>query len=207
MKPAFLKLSPQKRMAIIEAAIDEFAELGYNNSSTDGIIRRAGISKGALYEYIESKDELFLYIMQYAYEMLYDNLIAKLGDASNDETCDMVQRIRQISEQIIDFYLANPRIVLLLANNHLGINPDLQAKVQDVFRKNFNRLFTGNLQTDNLAHDKKLILGTVSWLILKTRLDFVEMHTAGRKDSYIRSHYLAKWEFYLSILKNGIYKS
>jgi hypothetical protein len=53
--------------------------------------------------------------MQYAYEMLYDNLIAKLGDASNDETCDMVQRIRQISEQIIDFYLANPRIVLLLA--------------------------------------------------------------------------------------------
>ena len=46
MKSAFFNIPESKREIIINACIDEFASHGYEKSSTDRIIKAAGISKG-----------------------------------------------------------------------------------------------------------------------------------------------------------------
>jgi TetR/AcrR family transcriptional regulator len=58
----FLKLKPEKQEAILQAALDEFIEYGYDMASTNRIVERAGIAKGTLFKYFSSKEELFFYL-------------------------------------------------------------------------------------------------------------------------------------------------
>ena len=48
-----------RRRAVLNAALDEFFERGFTAARMDDIARRAGLSKGALYLYFDSKEELF----------------------------------------------------------------------------------------------------------------------------------------------------
>ena len=57
-KRVFLELDQNKQERITEAAIKEFARFGYENSSTNRIVKECDISKGSLFKYFESKEEL-----------------------------------------------------------------------------------------------------------------------------------------------------
>lgn len=55
------KQAKSKRQAdIINAAIDEFLEKGYEGTSMDTIAQRSGLSKGGLYHHFRSKNQLLL---------------------------------------------------------------------------------------------------------------------------------------------------
>ena len=63
------KESKDKRMAeIIQAAVDEFLEKGYESASMEGIAKRTGISKGGLYYHFKGKDEILLLANQKLYQ-------------------------------------------------------------------------------------------------------------------------------------------
>lgn len=49
----------QRRKALLTAALDEFYERGFTAARMDDIARRAGLSKGSVYLYFDSKDALF----------------------------------------------------------------------------------------------------------------------------------------------------
>lgn len=49
LNSAFYKLPEEKRNLIINISIEEFANNGYDNTSTDIITSRADISKGILF--------------------------------------------------------------------------------------------------------------------------------------------------------------
>lgn len=61
----FLALEDEKQQRIINAALAEFAAKGYRQASTDRIVERAGISKGALFHYFGSKEKLYLYLLDW----------------------------------------------------------------------------------------------------------------------------------------------
>lgn len=52
------------RADLLEAALEVFARRGYRDSSVDEIADRAGYSKGAVYWHFESKDDLFLAVLE-----------------------------------------------------------------------------------------------------------------------------------------------
>jgi AcrR family transcriptional regulator len=49
---------------IVQAAVQEFLERGYEGASMDNIARRASLSKGGLYHHFRSKDEILIYANQ-----------------------------------------------------------------------------------------------------------------------------------------------
>lgn len=49
----------ERRKAMLTAALDEFYERGFTAARMDDIANRAGLSKGAIYLYFNSKDALF----------------------------------------------------------------------------------------------------------------------------------------------------
>lgn len=51
-------VSAERTQQIIDAAIAVFSRLGFNNSRMEDIAKEAGLSKGTLYLYFNSKDEL-----------------------------------------------------------------------------------------------------------------------------------------------------
>ncbi|MGB9789244.1 MAG: TetR/AcrR family transcriptional regulator [Thermotoga caldifontis] len=52
--------STEVRNEILNAAIEEFAENGYEAASTNTITRRAGVSKGLLFHYFKNKEGLYI---------------------------------------------------------------------------------------------------------------------------------------------------
>lgn len=54
------KAKDERRQAILDAALDEFFEKGFAAARMDDIALRTGLSKGALYLYFDSKDALFM---------------------------------------------------------------------------------------------------------------------------------------------------
>lgn len=58
------KLDPERRLAILDAAAEEFATHGYDAASINRIITAAGISKGAIYYYFEDKLDLFVTVIE-----------------------------------------------------------------------------------------------------------------------------------------------
>ena len=61
-KPLFFKLGQDKQRLIIKAAVQQFASHGYQKASSNAIVKEAGISKGALFQYFANKEALFLFV-------------------------------------------------------------------------------------------------------------------------------------------------
>lgn len=57
--PKFRRRKADRPQEIVQAALEVFAEKGFAAARLDDIARRAGVSKGALYLYFETKEELF----------------------------------------------------------------------------------------------------------------------------------------------------
>ncbi|MCM1091607.1 MAG: TetR/AcrR family transcriptional regulator [Butyrivibrio sp.] len=91
MNGKFFDLKKEKQDRMINAALKVFALNGYRHASTDEIVREAGISKGLLFHYFESK--LGVYRFVYDYSVRY--MVLELGNVSADET-DLFELLRQV---------------------------------------------------------------------------------------------------------------
>jgi TetR/AcrR family transcriptional regulator len=114
VKSTFDNLSEKKKLRVINACIEEFSEHGYELGSMDGIIKRAGISKGGLYQYVSSKEELFTYIVDYTYTSLYSYLKQRVAAEIDVLPSDLLDRLKHVSELAIDFYIDHPKFVYLI---------------------------------------------------------------------------------------------
>ena len=57
--PRWRRRKEQRPAEILAAALDQFIEHGYAASKLEDVARRAGITKGAMYRYFDSKEALF----------------------------------------------------------------------------------------------------------------------------------------------------
>jgi len=86
-----LELEPTRRNAILNAALKEFATKGYTEASTNIIAKEAGISKGLMFHYVSSKENLFFAVYDY-FANIMDTEYFKL---MNFNIKDIFERLRQ----------------------------------------------------------------------------------------------------------------
>jgi len=79
-QPKWRRRSEARPGEIIEAALTVFAEKGFAAARLDDIAARAGVSKGALYLYFETKQDLFRAVVR---ETIAPNLAAVAGVISH----------------------------------------------------------------------------------------------------------------------------
>jgi len=111
---------------ITQAAIKNFAKNGYANTKMDDIAKSADVSKGTLYLYFPSKEELFYEICKYAQQALIEERsalfkkkeslasdLANFYDNYNEATKENQKfRIEALSESI-----HNPKLRRILNQN------------------------------------------------------------------------------------------
>ncbi len=68
--PRFRNLDPAKQAVILDAASEEFATCDFEEASYNHVIERAGVSKGAMYYYFDSKEDLYQTVLQRMFERL-----------------------------------------------------------------------------------------------------------------------------------------
>ncbi|MDN5214032.1 TetR/AcrR family transcriptional regulator [Fulvivirgaceae bacterium BMA12] len=61
-KETFLKLNPEKRKKITDSFLREFSTNNYDDASLTTVVKSLGIAKGSIYQYFDSKLDLFLYL-------------------------------------------------------------------------------------------------------------------------------------------------
>ena len=66
MNGKFFDLKKEKQDRMLNAALKIFALQGYRHASTDDIVKEAGISKGLLFHYFESKLGLYSFVYDYS---------------------------------------------------------------------------------------------------------------------------------------------
>jgi AcrR family transcriptional regulator len=57
-------VSEERKNQIIDAAINVFNRLGFHKARMDDIVEESGLSKGALYWYFKSKDEIIISVLE-----------------------------------------------------------------------------------------------------------------------------------------------
>jgi AcrR family transcriptional regulator len=102
------------REAILAAATEEFAELGLGGARVDRIAERAGINKRMLYYYFGNKEDLFLAVLERAYERIR-------GDEQqlNLTQVEPTEAIRRLISFTWNYYIAHPEFPRLLNSENL----------------------------------------------------------------------------------------
>jgi AcrR family transcriptional regulator len=87
-------VSAERRTQILQAAVQVFSQRGFANARMDDIVQESGLSKGALYWYFKSKDEIITALMEQFYG---DHLDA----AILDQPGTVAERLQALLEQIM----------------------------------------------------------------------------------------------------------
>jgi AcrR family transcriptional regulator len=70
----FREIREEKRTLIMDTALEHFAREGYHFTTINHIAKHAGISKGLMYNYFESKEVLLAEIIRRSVNEIYRNL-------------------------------------------------------------------------------------------------------------------------------------
>ena len=99
---------------IVEAAAHVLLEHGYAKATTNRIAERAGVSVGSLYQYFDSKDAVFVAVMQ--------NYISQLAKAVQEiplpKTATIMEKLELITIAGIRSRPDGPRLLFLLSHTN-----------------------------------------------------------------------------------------
>ena len=107
-KETFAKIAADKRERLLREAARLFAERGFNQTDVAELANRAGVAKGSIYNYFESKEDLYLYVCRDGMER---SRKAVYGDLNPD--WDIYRQLEHIFRQGMRFVLAYPEYLSL----------------------------------------------------------------------------------------------
>ena len=107
-KAAFDKIPKEKRDRILNVAIKEFADNGFENTSIQQIAKKAGISVGSIYKYFENKETMFSMVVHEGMSSLED-LLMSLADSSED----ILVKAEKIIRELLKYSRKNPELIKL----------------------------------------------------------------------------------------------
>jgi len=99
--------------AILEAAADLFADLGYARTTTNKIAERAGVSVGSLYQYFPNKDAVLAGLLLEHHEDVHRVLSESLGALADPRT-DLESGLRDLMQRLVQLYLDRPTLTRAL---------------------------------------------------------------------------------------------
>jgi AcrR family transcriptional regulator len=130
------RLPDDKRQRILDAAIREFAENGYEKASTNNIVKEAGIAKGLLFHYFGSKKGLFAFALDYAVNFYLDYFLSRLDNLPSDLldrlTGWLTLKIRMLAEYPLMYRMGVAAIE--------DVPEDVKAEVAKIYSRVSERL-------------------------------------------------------------------
>ncbi len=137
----FEELREKSREKILAAALELFANKGYDATSIDSIAKKAGISKGLIYNYFESKKSILLAIFGDAMKMGEEMI---MGQA---KVKDPLLRKKAIIEMTFDMINQRPEYMKLLTVMALqpGVMAETKEFTQNAYKKTaeWGKIITG----------------------------------------------------------------
>ena len=119
------------RQRILDAAMREFSEKGYDAASMNTICAENEISKGIIYHYFKDKDELYLLCVADC----FNGLTAHLGAWAESRENNIEARLRQYFDARLHYFVENPVCLGIFLNAVLYPPAHLAAELAEVRRE------------------------------------------------------------------------
>lgn len=148
---SFTKISVDKRNKILQTAINEFAEHGFQNANINVIAKKSGISIGAMYSYFSSKEDLFSTIIHYAVDTL-KSVLDEIMLSDDDLLCKLKNIIKAIQENSRTNELLTKLYGQLTAENRCDLISQIVSEIESVSANLYTR-FLEEAQKENMIRD------------------------------------------------------
>lgn len=202
----FNNLKPEKQKQIINAAIKEFVRNGFEKASTNEIVKRANISKGSLFNYFNSKKDLYLYLIEYS-----SKAIVNLNEEIDLSETDLFKRIERVALQKFYVQQKYPQAFEFLASTKqeesVEVKDIIKQRLNPIYNQAINKLYKDiDYSKFREGVDIEKAIEILNWTIfgvgekgLKELFTFDDIGRFGEK-------YLEEWNVYAELLKYSFYK-
>jgi AcrR family transcriptional regulator len=203
----FLNLDSEKQIRILNATMNEFAAKGYENASTNEIVKEAGISKGLLFHYFKNKKQLFLFLYDYCIDVSMNEFYKKIDLKEKD----FFIRLRQI--QCIKLELLNkyPKMLKFIEAANMeksnDIKKDLDTRNREEMEGASRKVFEDiDISKFRDGIDIEKAINTVIWTFQGFNAQVLEEAklSYSKQIDYDKAFIEAK--AYTEMLKNCFYK-
>ncbi|WP_312813559.1 TetR/AcrR family transcriptional regulator [Sedimentibacter sp.] len=203
----FLSLEPERRNAILNAALKEFAGKGFDDASTNVIARESGISKPLMFHYVNNKKDFFLFLYDYCLDILNREYFDKIDVNEKDiferlrQTCLLKIQVMQKYPWIFDF------IKVAVFTDSEEVKDELGKKRRMVENRSFERFYR-DIDTSKFRNEldtekaKKLIF----WAVGGYAGEILEQFRSTDAPVYDFEKIRAEFDSYLNELRKTYYK-
>jgi len=202
-------IDPEKRDRIINAAIEEFAIYPYDKASTNNIVKKAGISKGLIFHYFDSKQALYDKLIGFVIDTMYHATI----DRINWLETDLFERIKQLAIVKLEISRDYPHmfdfLLKMLANKQTSKVADIMELYKSYgidFQKVNEDIYTRNVDYSRFR-DPSTIAETIN--IVRWSLEKFGEEQLLKMGADSRPHFadaVAGMDLYMDILKKSFYR-
>lgn len=209
MHENFIALGKEKRDRIINAAMREFAAKGFKNASTNEIVKKAGISKGALFHYFTSKLDLYGFLYRYSIDFFMETIEPRIKKLP----VDVFERWIAFAALKIEIAAQYPDMAEFMQSvykeeSHLSI--DLLKAEFERFSVNFQKKIYEDIDLSKFRPDVDPAKAfQIIWWILEgfafaKQKESYDLSTINNRE-YIKT-LICEIDSYLSMLKKSFYK-
>jgi len=121
----FERIPIEQQRRILEACLQEFARRGYEQASTNAIVKQTGIPKGTLFYFFGNKKQLYLYLIDYAVR----RYVEQVSLISDELPSDLFERLLARGRLRMQFAVQEPLLYQFFFNAFLHTPAEIQSEI------------------------------------------------------------------------------
>ncbi|KAA9021566.1 TetR/AcrR family transcriptional regulator [Niallia endozanthoxylica] len=203
----FWNLDREKQDRIVNAAMKEFSQKGYDLASTNQIVKEAGISKGLLFHYFQNKKQLYLFLFDYGYDRIVEEFYQKIDLTQ----MDFFKRTREAVMIKMELLTVYPDIFKFmeeaLLEDSAEIKVELEKKKKEFIEINMEKFFEGvDYSKFREDVDLKIVLKIITFTLEKLSDEALFKAKLSPTHEFDYEKIRMEAEDYFDVLMKGFYK-
>ena len=160
-----------RRQAILEGALKVFGEKGYHGAHISDIIDEVGIARGTFYLYFESKNAIFLELL--------DGLLAELrrhivGVSTAEGAPPVVAQLAGTVREVLRTMVQNRMLSTIIIREAVGLDAEVDARLRAFYAELLHYIRDAVAEGQRLSLIRELDTEVAAMCILGTIKQFVE---------------------------------
>lgn len=197
---SFLALPQEKQRAILEAAMGVFGAAGYKKAYVSDIATAAGIGKAMVFYYFGSKKALYLYLMEYAGQIMQTEVMNKRDSGGKD----FFDRIMDATNRKLSVMKRHPALIAFLNSIYFENDKEVETEIKAL-------LLQGEAARSEVALDgmdrRKFKDGVDPQLVLNILVKFTEGVVGSRlDDTRTIDEMMDEFSQCFDLLRNNLFK-
>jgi len=196
-------IDEEKKIRIINSAMEEFSKNSYHKASTNRIVEKAGISKGSLFNYFKSKERLFEALEIFSIKEISNAIVEKL----NWKEPDLLKRIKEIVIIKLDVCREYPYLIgfakRINANKSIEeLKETYEKYVPNIYEKVYYKNIDFTLFKEDI--EIKEVMNILIWTFEKMGENYLNRIKAGEEINI--DDISDEVDRYIGVLRKGFYR-